>query len=227
MYDYCNSYVNFHLSFLIYAWLVEFCWLWTDFEVGIFLWFHLGNWFEHGLLLYWEFFVDYISIFSLNHSTVPLIFEPIESCTKWVYVYWFIYFFSFFSGYTLFWDFFFLAIFSVYMSFLWSCWDPSFPKPGQHGMEELLHNYVPFVYGFHLFLAHRHPWEGLDSMFFGSFYVLHLTFFIFSIYCSVSLVWRYDIVNGLVFGIGEVRLWREMNSMKVFFFFFFVVIPVL
>ena len=25
MYDYCNSYVHFHLPFLIYAWLVEFC----------------------------------------------------------------------------------------------------------------------------------------------------------------------------------------------------------
>ena len=86
-------------------------------------------------------------------------------------------FISFFSGYTLFWDFFFLAIFSVYMSFLWSCWDPSFPKPGQHGMEELLQNYVPTVCRFRLFLAHRHPWEGLDSLFFGSFYVLHLTFF--------------------------------------------------
>ena len=25
MYDYCNSYVHFHLSFLICAWLVNFC----------------------------------------------------------------------------------------------------------------------------------------------------------------------------------------------------------
>ena len=86
MYDYCNSYVHFHLSFFIYARLVEFYWLWTDFEVGNFLWFHLGNWFEHGPLLYWEFFVDYISMSALNLSTVPLTFEPVESCTKWIYV---------------------------------------------------------------------------------------------------------------------------------------------
>ena len=104
-YDYCNSYIRFHLSFLICAWLVEFCWSWTNFEVRIFCMISSGK-----LIWTWSTFVLRV----LCWLYLNICFKSLN-CTTDFWTHWILHqmglclmvhlFISFSSGYDLFCDF--------------------------------------------------------------------------------------------------------------------------
>ena len=182
-YNYCNSYFHFHLLFLIYARLVEFCRLWTDFEVGIFFMISYRK-----LIRTWSTFVLrvlcwlYLSVCfeSLNYTTDFWTRRILHQMSLCLMVHSFI---SFSFGYALFWDFpcYLSCLYELFVvllgSFISKVWTTRF-----RGVVTELSSCCLWI---SLIPSPWTPMRGLDSLLCGSFYVLHLIFFFPIFYLSL------------------------------------------